>query len=88
MVNDGPCLTFVTIYLLSMHVIQSNSKSSTVWRLAIQDDRIVGSKSEEDPEDPIFSIITSTVNVGESWTKSPCSNNLGSCDSTNATSSR
>lgn len=74
--TDVPYLSYVAFYILSFHVLQSNSRTSTVWKLNIEDGKIVDGNvvdpvlsGPEGKEDPAFNIITSTIHYGRSWVK-------------------
>ncbi|XP_047111478.1 uncharacterized protein LOC124788289 [Schistocerca piceifrons] len=83
MINDVPCLTYMALYILSFHVLQSNSRTSTLWKLNAEEGKImeashfpgivtlpdVNSDSRIADSDRIFNIITSTIHFGKSWTK-------------------
>lgn len=77
---EVPCITYLAFYVLSFHILHSNSKTSTLWKLnpdegkiveASQFPRIVSLSREVDTgdTDQIFHIITSTILHGQSWTK-------------------
>ncbi|KAL0268990.1 UNVERIFIED_CONTAM: hypothetical protein PYX00_010745 [Menopon gallinae] len=76
--TEVPCLTYMALYILSFHVIQSNSRTSTLWKLNAEEGKIVEGgpfpkvvtiPEPQTTDDPVFSIITSTIHYGESWTK-------------------
>lgn len=74
--TDVPYLTYMAVYVLSFHVLQSNSRTSTLWKLNPEEGKIVEGKlvgtvvqPSETTEDPVFSIITSTIHYGKSWVK-------------------
>lgn len=84
-----PCITYMTLYILSLHVIQSNSRASTGWRLDPEEGKIVQTTiypnafGPQSTEDLIFDIISSTVHVGNTWTKTVSGNLCKECQSTN-----
>lgn len=72
----------MALYILSFHILQSNSRTSTLWKLNIEEDKIVeashfprivtlaGMSNEHVTDgDQIFNIITSTIHYGKTWTK-------------------
>ncbi|RZF45748.1 hypothetical protein LSTR_LSTR012679 [Laodelphax striatellus] len=81
--SEIPCLTYMALYILSFHILQSNSRTSTLWKLNAEDGKIIeashfpklvtlssSAQQEEIEDDPIFNIITSTViHYGKTWTK-------------------
>ncbi|XP_046391209.1 tetratricopeptide repeat protein 17-like [Ischnura elegans] len=83
MLGDVPCITYMALYILSFHILQSNSRTSTYWKLNPEEGKIVEASqfpkivtlpgiNDEQPtidDDPIFNIITSTVHFGTAWTK-------------------
>lgn len=84
MSGDMPYITILAYYVLSFHIISTNSRSSTLWKLNPEDSKIVeashfhqivtipGGLSDRHlvvEDDPVFNIITSTVHFGQFWTK-------------------
>lgn len=82
--GDIPYITIISIYILSFNVFSTNSRTSTLWKLNAEEEKIVeaspfhqvvtipGGVSDGQfvtEDDPIFNIITSTVHFGEFWTK-------------------
>lgn len=82
--GEMPYVTIFAFYVLSFHVLSTNSRTSTLWKLNSDENKIVeaspfhqvvtlpGGISEGQfvtEDDPIFNIITSTVHFGSSWTK-------------------
>ncbi|XP_066995577.1 uncharacterized protein [Anabrus simplex] len=81
--SDVPYITYMALYILSFHIIQSNSRTSTLWKLNPEEGKIVeashfpriitlpGINNEPhiSDNDHIFNIITSTIHFGKSWTK-------------------
>lgn len=74
------CLNLSGLCILLFHVSQSNSGSSTLWKISVDEDKII--EAEVFPnvittngapppiDDPIFNIITSTeIRYGTLWTK-------------------
>jgi hypothetical protein len=79
---DVAFVSFLSLYILSFHIIHTNSRTSTLWKLNMEEGKIIegGSLSQvlsaqEVIDDPIFNIITSTVHYGKSWTKRSHENN-------------
>ncbi|CAH0384003.1 unnamed protein product [Bemisia tabaci] len=92
--NEVPCITFLAVYILSINIIQTNSRSSTLWKLSVEDEKIIeascasnaaSSRNSLPFDDPIFNIITSTVHQGQSWTKSG-DNDCPLCNPSNSSS--
>lgn len=77
--GDAPYLTCFALYILSFQIIVTNSRTSTMWKLNVEEGKIVeasyrqvaedAEKQRIADEDPIFNIITSTVLYGHTWTK-------------------
>lgn len=79
MIGELQNLLFSTFYLLCFHLISTNSRTSTLWKLNSDETKIV----EASPfhpivslpnthileDDPVFNIITSTVHYEQSWVK-------------------
>lgn len=74
----------LTAYLLCLEIIDTNSRTSTLWKLSPDESKIIEASpfhqiismpnSGNGPQfvtddDPIFNIITSTVHFGQSWIK-------------------
>lgn len=74
---DLPYLTCLVLYIFSFQIITTNSRTSNIWKLNVDDDQIVdGTKIHQDDtdkgrseDDSVFNIITSTVYYGNTWTK-------------------
>lgn len=90
--TDVPCLTYMALYVLSFHVLQANSRTSTLWKLNIEEGKIVEGKSHSKvvslpqpltTDDPVFNIIVSTIHYGKSWTKGSVEPFSSSCHSSN-----
>lgn len=91
--SEVPCVTYMALYILTFHVLQSNSRTSTLWKLNPEDGKIIEASSnfphlvttirpstDDIPvDDPIFNIITSTVHYGKTWTKRGVDNNNFYC---------
>ncbi|KAK4875855.1 hypothetical protein RN001_012277 [Aquatica leii] len=70
-------ITIYALYLLTFHIISTNSRTSTLWKLNSDETKVVEANpfhpivsvpnTHLTEEDPIFSIITSTVHYGQSW---------------------
>lgn len=89
--TDVPCLTYMALYILSFHILQSNSRTSTLWKLNAEEGKIVeGSPfpkvvtlpEPQTTDDPVFNIITSTIHYGKSWTKRSIESFSPGCHST------
>lgn len=66
MAFEMPCLTYMTLYFITVHVLQTNSRTSTHWKLNLEEDRIVDSTASSLSEvDPIMSILTSKIIVND-----------------------
>lgn len=91
----------MALYILSFHILQSNSRTSTLWKLNPEDGKIIEASNKFPNilttirpaadntaiDDPIFNIITSTVHYGKTWTKRGIENNFycTDCDRFNDT---
>ncbi|KAK6618478.1 hypothetical protein RUM43_013671 [Polyplax serrata] len=89
--TDVPCLTYMALYILSFHVLQVNSRTSTHWKLNTEEGKIVEGRSHQKvvtlselptTDDPIFNIIVSTIHYGKSWTKRSVGSLNADCDPT------
>ncbi|XP_068629429.1 tetratricopeptide repeat protein 17-like [Battus philenor] len=76
--KDSPYLTCLVLYIFSFQIIATNSRTSNIWKLDIEEGQIVdgstlpqgeSDKSKISEEDAVFNIITSTVYYGNTWTK-------------------
>jgi len=69
--TDVPYITYMAVYVLSFHILQSNSRTSTVWKLNAEEGKITGGLTQEPllPEPDVFNIITSTIRHGQTWIK-------------------
>ncbi|KPJ07886.1 Tetratricopeptide repeat protein 17 [Papilio machaon] len=76
--GDLPYLTCLVLYIFSFQIIATNSRTSNIWKLDVDEGQIIdGSKLPQDEtekskiseEDAVFNIITSTVYYGNTWTK-------------------
>ncbi len=76
MPGDLPCVSYMALYLVSMHIINTNSRTSTHWRLNSENGKVqvavaaggnshtVGEgDSEPSTEDPLMSILTSRITL-------------------------
>ena len=94
--SEVPCVTYMALYILSFHILHSNSKTSTLWKLNIEEGKIVGanhfprivtlpgmSNEHVTDSDQIFNIITSTVHYGKTWTKKSVENYCTDCQAIN-----
>lgn len=73
---DGQYLTCLTLYIFSFQIIMTNSRTSTFWKLNVEEGTIVDATLQEQTEnemfteeDMIFNIVTSTVYYGHRWAK-------------------
>lgn len=76
MIYDLPCMSYMAMYIISVHIVHSNSRSSVGanhWRLNIEegkvlqadDDRMAGIGGPED--DPMFRILTNKRQEDGQW---------------------
>jgi len=96
--SESPCITYMALYILTFHILQTNSRTSTFWKLNVEDGKIIEVNQfpsvvtsvlpNENNDDPIFNIITSTVHYGKSWTKRSAENYCTDCQSINSSSNR
>lgn len=89
--TDVPCLTYMALYILSFHILQVNSRTSTHWKLNSEEGKIVEGKPHPKvvtlqqlsaTDDPVFNIIISTIHYGKSWTKRSVESYNPECHST------
>lgn len=90
-----PYRTYVAFYILSFYILQTNSRTSTFWKLNVEDGKIIEVNNfpslvasvlpNDNIDDPIFNIITSTVHYGNSWTKRGVENYCTDCQVINST---
>nr|AGC92655.1 tetratricopeptide repeat protein 17-like protein [Heliconius erato] len=75
---ESPYLTCLVLYIFSFQIIATNSRTSNIWKLDIEEGQIVdgntlsqddSDKTKITEEDAVFNIITSTVYYGNTWTK-------------------
>lgn len=74
----------IVCYILCLEIVTTNSRTSTLWKLNADKTKIVeaspfhqvisfhsGSNGAQfvTEDDPVFNIITSTVHLGQTWTK-------------------
>lgn len=91
--GESPCITYMALYILTFHILQTNSRTSTFWKLNVEDGKITevnhfpsivtSTLPNDNGDDPIFNIITSTVHFGKSWTKRSAENYCTDCQSAN-----
>ena len=91
---DTPCMSYMALYIISMHLIHTNSRSSTHWKLNLQSGKVqtavaVAAAGREDvtarhpddlADDHLFSILTSKVSMENGEWKLE-SANIGACTS-------
>lgn len=92
--GESPCITYMALYILTFHILQTNSRTSTFWKLNVEDGKITevnhfpsivtSTLPNDNGDDPIFNIITSTVHFGKSWTKRSAENYCTDCQSANS----
>lgn len=92
--SESPCITYMALYILTFHILQTNSRTSTFWKLNVEDGKITevnhfpsivtSTLPNDNGDDPIFNIITSTVHFGKSWTKKSAENYCTDCQSANS----
>lgn len=92
--TDVQGVTFMAFYILTFHILQTNSRTSTFWKLNAEDGKIIEASHfsnllpvspNDNVDDPIFSIITSTIHNGKTWTKRSAENYCTDCQSINST---
>lgn len=93
--GESPCITYMALYILTFHILQTNSRTSTFWKLNVEDGKIIEVNKfpsivtsvlpNDNIDDPIFNIITSTVHYGKAWTKRSAENYCTDCQSINST---
>lgn len=77
-------LPLVLLYVLCFETLKTSTRTSTLWKLSADQTKIVeaspfhqvvsyqsgaGAPQFLTEDDPVFNIITSTVHMGDSWTK-------------------
>ncbi|GBP14155.1 hypothetical protein EVAR_102820_1 [Eumeta japonica] len=76
--GEIPYLTYLALYTFFFQIILTNSRTSNIWKLNVEEGKIVdgathlqdeSDKPRVPDDDPIFNIITSTVFYGNTWTK-------------------
>ncbi len=72
---DLPCMSYVALYIVSMHIIHSNSRTSTHhWRLNVEEGKVQAAVADSSldnglpgygdvPDDPLLSILTNKVQL-------------------------
>ena len=90
MTCELPCVSYMALYIISMHIVNSNSRaSSNHWKLNMSAGKVEPSKDQVDQEDEkVMSILTSNrvVKNGQ-WTVDGGEEDEGFCDSKSCTSS-
>lgn len=75
---DWPCMSHMALYIVSLHIIQTNSRTSTHhWRLDLDEGKVkaMARDPENDqmdhfghiPDDPLLSILTNKVTNNGEW---------------------
>ena len=76
MTYDLPCMSYMAVYIISVHIVNSNSRSSVGanhWRLNIEDGKIQhetespAGNSESLGNDRMFSILTNKKIENGQW---------------------
>ena len=71
MTCELPCMSYMALYIISMHIVNSNSRSSSNhWKLNLSAGKVEPTKDQVDSEDEkVMAILTSSrvVKNGE-WT--------------------
>lgn len=92
--TDVHGVTYLAFYILTFQIFQTNSRTSTFWKLNAEDGKIIEAShfsnllplsTNDNIDDPIFNIITSTVHNGKTWTKKSAENYCTDCQSINST---
>ena len=67
---DLPCVSYMALYIVSMHILNTNSRTSTHWKLNAESGKVqaaMAASGEGDSdgifEDPLMSILTSKVTL-------------------------
>ena len=66
---DLPCISYMALYMISMHIVHTNSRTSTHWKLNVETGKVqtataaAGSDDQgsESIEDPLMSILTKKI---------------------------
>ena len=89
---DPPCMPYMALYIISMHLIHTNSRSSTHWKLNVQSGKVQTAvagggraggparHTDDLADDHLFSILTSKVAMQNGEWKLE-SANVDSCSS-------
>ena len=76
---DLPCMSYMALYIISMHIIHSNSRTSTHhWKLNLDEGKVMAAAGSEEgsgtgtglfdvPEDPLLSLLTNKVTNNGEW---------------------
>ena len=65
-------MSYVALYIISMHVIHTNSRTSTHWKLNLESGKVQTAAvaaggdeglTGEHPDDPLFSILNSKIHL-------------------------
>ena len=76
MTYDLPCMSYMAMYIISVHILNSNSKSSVGadhWKLNLDEGKVLQAENEktagssDSHDDHLFSILTSTRFENGEW---------------------
>ncbi|KAK6176015.1 hypothetical protein SNE40_014383 [Patella caerulea] len=72
MTCDMPCISYMALYIISMHIVNTNSRSSNHhWRLNQHDGKIVQAREEstetEKEDEDVMNILTNKVILNGEW---------------------
>ncbi|XP_013385892.1 tetratricopeptide repeat protein 17 [Lingula anatina] len=68
--TDVPCATYMALYIVSMHIINSNSRTSSHWRLNFDEGKVVTDEKPQDnglrkPDEDLMLNILTTARVSK-----------------------
>ena len=70
MTCDMPCMSYMALYIVSMHIVNSNSKSSVGsnhWKLNLDEGKVVQTEENGGNSDSVMNILTNKVIENGQW---------------------
>ena len=66
---DLPCMSYMALYMISLHIVHTNSRTSTHWKLNVDTGKVqtataaagTDETSSDSMEDPLMSILTKKI---------------------------
>lgn len=65
MAYDLPCMSYMAVYIISMHIIQTNSRTSTHWKLNMETGTVQTAAAADNDDDPMLSILTNKIPLAQ-----------------------